>query len=646
VAAAEATARIELELGRVEAELSERLERQVTRLKDQRRRLEENREEAERALDKAETRLTVRLSAVEQRAAGSATAENLQEGLDELGGRIAGQAVEAAQESAAVRGDLDRLRSRLSEVAVKLEGHEHRTADESAAVRGELEHLSASLDELGGRLDSHAGAAAQGSEELRSDFDQLKAQLYRLVGRMEDDNARLVDADAAVRTELDALRETFAEREADAEKRFRALLDGAAKRADDAMSLLAEKTVVNELGERLDGQGRELAGTRDALDSTASELRNAIGRLALDLDKTEEGLVDLRSNAAAELQHSTGALREEQASAAAELRAESEEREQVLRVWLSDQQTSLHGAKAEIVALRDGTAERERLREQGDAALSARIDGLDSRVVEEAAHAAEATEATGRALREGLGLVADRIEQVEHRSLEADEGFGTAISELERALGEVAMRSAERGAESERALRAELVGAKEAHEALKSDVERISSFHGWRLARAEETLQALGVEELRQHVTELDRRLDVQAHQAQVQAKAAEQAVREGLAGIAKKLLERERTFVEAGQALSSSLEELESTIQSADRQVAGRESKDLLAERFAQSTTFVAFAPLEDGYRLVECKGAPPAAGAMLEVPGIEGVLVVERVADSPLPFDGRPCAYLERAV
>src|SRR3972149_1589601 len=118
------------------------------------------------------------------------------------------------------------------------------------------------------------------------------------------------------------------------------------------------------------GPRGRLAGPRDALDSTASELRNAIGRLALDLDKTEEGLVDLRSNAAAELQHSTGALREEQASAAAELRAESEEREQVLRVWLSDQQTSLHGAKAEIVALRAGTAERERLREQGAGAPS------------------------------------------------------------------------------------------------------------------------------------------------------------------------------------------------------------------------------------------------------------------------------------
>ena len=58
-----------------------------------------------------------------------------------------------------------------------------------------------------------------------------------------------------------------------------------------------------------------------------------------------------------------------------------------------------------------------------------------------------------------------------------------------------------------------------------------------------------------------------------------------------------------------------------------------------------VAFAPTAAGYRLVEIPGAPPEIGAMVEIAECEGVLVVSRYGRSPLPFDGRPCAYLDRA-
>jgi chromosome segregation ATPase len=47
--------------------------------------------------------------------------------------------------------------------------------------------------------------------------------------------------------------------------------------------------------------------------------------------------------------------------------------------------------------------------------------------------------------------------------------------------------------------------------------------------------------------------------------------------------------------------------------------------------------------YRYVDRDGPPPAARAMVEVDG--AVFVVTRVGTSPVPGDGRPCAFLEPA-
>ncbi len=60
-------------------------------------------------------------------------------------------------------------------------------------------------------------------------------------------------------------------------------------------------------------------------------------------------------------------------------------------------------------------------------------------------------------------------------------------------------------------------------------------------------------------------------------------------------------------------------------------------------SSTFLVFAPTPDGYRLIECDGTMPPPGGEVRVPGYEGTFVVSRLGVSPLPFDVRPCAYLE---
>jgi hypothetical protein len=49
-------------------------------------------------------------------------------------------------------------------------------------------------------------------------------------------------------------------------------------------------------------------------------------------------------------------------------------------------------------------------------------------------------------------------------------------------------------------------------------------------------------------------------------------------------------------------------------------------------------------GYELAEREGEPPAPGDEIELDGA-GSFVVVKVAQSPLPQDDRPCAYLQQA-
>lgn len=56
----------------------------------------------------------------------------------------------------------------------------------------------------------------------------------------------------------------------------------------------------------------------------------------------------------------------------------------------------------------------------------------------------------------------------------------------------------------------------------------------------------------------------------------------------------------------------------------------------------WLAFVPSPHGYRLVERRGAPPVPGAVLELDDARYRTL--RLAPSPLPGDGRRCAYLEK--
>ena len=58
---------------------------------------------------------------------------------------------------------------------------------------------------------------------------------------------------------------------------------------------------------------------------------------------------------------------------------------------------------------------------------------------------------------------------------------------------------------------------------------------------------------------------------------------------------------------------------------------------------SYVLFVPSPNGYSLQEREGDPPQVGA--EVEEQAGRFVVTKVASSPLPGDGRRCAYLQPA-
>ena len=98
------------------------------------------------------------------------------------------------------------------------------------------------------------------------------------------------------------------------------------------------------------------------------------------------------------------------------------------------------------------------------------------------------------------------------------------------------------------------------------------------------------------------------------------------------------------GRALRRSIEGLGQAISGADAHLAGVTAASG-RQTLGRQTSYVAFAPTPEGYRLVACDGGAPALGGNVEIPEYEGVLVVTRVGASPLPFDARPCVYLEHA-
>jgi hypothetical protein len=447
--AARATELIDQEMQRLEAELRGRLERHADRFDEQRRMLEEVRDAGEHALQEASASVTQRLADVEQHVTESAV--GLKADLGQLGKEVAGQAVDAAQESAAARADLARLHSRLEDLTGRLEGHEDRTVEDTAEAQKEIDEVRSGISALGARLDVDSGTTTRKLAAIQKDLGRLHVQVEQLALRFGDQTARAADATTAVHSELETLRESLVEREAAAEEGLRSLVEHASACTDE---------------KRREGD--------KALDARIDETR---GDIAVVLKKVAEGELKRRS---------------------------------------------------------------------------------------ESANAAKVAVAGREALRNGLALIAGRLEQVEQRSQRMEEATTAAIGQTERGLTDVAIRSAEQTAESQRDLRAELAKTADSYALLDSHVEELSRSHEVGLGRAEEALQSLGVDELRAQVAALQSQVDAQTLQARAQSQAGEK-LREGFAQIVSKLIERQQTFQSAGEELQSTFEELGQTIRKPD---------------------------------------------------------------------------------
>jgi len=60
-----------------------------------------------------------------------------------------------------------------------------------------------------------------------------------------------------------------------------------------------------------------------------------------------------------------------------------------------------------------------------------------------------------------------------------------------------------------------------------------------------------------------------------------------------------------------------------------------------AADSGYCLFVSKPTGYELVDREGEPPSVGSVVELDG-QGKWVVNRISQSPLPQDRRPCAYL----
>jgi len=412
----------------------------------------------------------------------------------------------------------------------------------------------------------------------------------------------------------------------------------------------------------LEAQQSETTALRAQVDELQ---RTSAGRVAWEArieSLLEERLAELSTRVTAEVDE----VRAEAAATATELRGEQSSLAtrfgELLELRTADVDTARAATErlaeqvAALAALRQDDADAAR---SAAADLSARLETLGESLRAEAAAshrdaAAVRNELEGisgsvadaRALVDGVGAQVKALREQRADDLAAAEIAG---AELAARLDDHAIRSAAAAFEVEQALRDELGGVAarleerdaqgiEAREALRVELERVASSVGWRLERIEASLSGDATAELRSAVTALEGRLDEQVALGEEQVRATERALRKGLASLGEKLADTESTYVDAGNALRRSIERLGAAVVEADaRMMDGIPT--------AASEGCVAFAPTSAGYRLVAIAGAPPELGSTIELDDCDGPLVVTRYGRSPLPLDGRPCAYLDRA-
>jgi nitrate reductase assembly molybdenum cofactor insertion protein NarJ len=149
--------------------------------------------------------------------------------------------------------------------------------------------------------------------------------------------------------------------------------------------------------------------------------------------------------------------------------------------------------------------------------------------------------------------------------------------------------------------------------------------------------------DLGERVEGLEQRLEAQDARAEEQVRVTEDALREGLASLGRRLAETESDYVEAGSALRRSIERLGAAIVEANGATGAIERVEVPVQA-VQPDAYLAFVPNGNGYTLQELGECAPVVGESLAIPDSLDELVVTRIGRSPLPLDNRRCVYLER--
>ena len=581
--------------------------------------------------------------------------------------RIDGIGVRLDQHTRDLQG---RLTAFSDDVTTRIDGLELRTeglvgrdelgatiAEQAGSLGAELDAVRAAAHALERNLADRIGSLAERSsvdaiDERVAAAEESLASGFRLIETMRDATAaRLDEAVGALRGELDG-------RDSRVDERITAQRLELSARHDEIVTQQGE--IVAQLAEL-----RELSAARDAWQSSVEARLDA--RVDERLTEVSERLAAESARVQSEIEQSAEALRAEVAGSSDSLRSELDASRQALRLELEGSRDAV-GIEVGSLAMR--LDELQGLHRADTAAARLAVDALGARVDEfhslraqDAEAAQEAAAEAGARLdqlgvslrreaavaRETADRVAARVEELEGVHADDAESTRIAAAELVARLDDLALRTAGAAAETEKALRDELSGVAarmeeqdaggiEAREELRVELERVSSSVGWRLERIEESLASDDSEALRAALTEVERRLDDQLSHQDEQVRVTERALRKGLASLGERLVDSETAYHEAGTALRRSIERLGAAVVEADAR---------MAEQIPVSEVegYVAFAPTAEGYRLVPVPGRPPELGAVVEVEGCEGPLVVTRYGRSPLPLDNRRCAYLDRS-
>ena len=385
-------------------------------------------------------------------------------------------------------------------------------------------------------------------------------------------------------------------------------LSGMEGRLQDAAERALAATA-GEIADRLVELREELAFAAARLETVDPSER--LLELALRIDRTARdghdrigGLADDLTLRLAEIRARIDGLvdRDEAVAASRADRADLEAHTAALELQLSTQRDETAALRARVEATGQASADVALWQERIEALIEQRLADVEMRVATESARARAGSDSAVASLRREVESLDARLNEMlalRHREAQA--------ARIER-------------------------------EELGSEFEAIAASVGERLERIEDVLATAGTSELRAMVGELEGRIEAQTAIGEEQVRVTERALRKGLASLGEKLAGSAAKHSKSAKGAGRSIERLGAAVTEADARLADQIPASPLEG-------CVAFAPTQKGYRLVELPGAPPELGATIEIEDSENPLVVTRYGRSPLPFDGRPCVYLDRA-